>query len=170
MPTIVGVRPVLLSAPYGSPDNLEVQWCLRSGYRTTGLVEITLDDGTTGLGEGYLAVFAPHVFVEIVKLIAPYLVGKDASDLHQRYREMCMVTDYWSLEGAARHVVVACEIAAGRARQTAGRPRLHPAGRPAGRRDPVLRQRRRLGHASGDAGRARPARRARYRSFQNPCA
>jgi len=102
---------VLLSAPYASPDSLEVQWCLRSGYRTTGLVEITLDDGTTGLGEGYLAVFAPRVFVEIVKLIAPYLAGKPASDLHQRYREMCMVTDYWSLQGAARHAISACEIA-----------------------------------------------------------
>jgi L-alanine-DL-glutamate epimerase-like enolase superfamily enzyme len=111
MSKISNVRPVLLSAPYAFPESFEVQWALPSGYRTTGLAEITLDDGTIGLGEGYLAVFAPKVFVEIVRLIAPYLIGKEASDLHQRYREMCIVTDYWSLQGAARHAISACEIA-----------------------------------------------------------
>jgi len=75
------------------------------------LVEITLEDGTTGLGEGYLAVFAPHVFVEIVQLIAPYLIGREAADIHARYRDVCAIVDYWSLQGAARHVVSAFEIA-----------------------------------------------------------
>src|SRR5262245_30785084 len=56
MPAITNIRPVLLSAPYAWPDNLEVQRHLPTGYRTIGLVEVTLDDGTTGLGEGYLAV------------------------------------------------------------------------------------------------------------------
>ena len=63
MPIIRSVRPVLLSAPYGdAKSNLEVLLHLPSGLRTTGLVEIVLDDGTVGLGEGYLAVFAPKVF------------------------------------------------------------------------------------------------------------
>ncbi len=44
MPRIEGIRPVLLSAPYTSPENLEVWSHLRSGYRTTGLVEVTLED------------------------------------------------------------------------------------------------------------------------------
>ena len=59
---IVRVRPVLLSAPYADAGNLEVQLHLPGGHRTCGLVEVTLEDGTTGLGEGYLAVFAPQVF------------------------------------------------------------------------------------------------------------
>lgn len=94
MPRIAKVRPVLVSAPYASPENVEVRLHLKSGYRTTDLVEVILDDGTTGLGEGYLVVFAPKVFVEIVDLIAPYVVGKESLDVHERYREMCSVTDY----------------------------------------------------------------------------
>src|SRR5476651_298255 len=108
---IVGIRPILLSAPYAHEGNLEVRWHLPSGYRTCGLVEVTLDDGTVGLGEGYLAVFAPQVFVEIVNLIAPHLLGREAGEIQRRYRDMCQVTDYWSLQGAARHVISALEMA-----------------------------------------------------------
>ena len=111
MPRIRQIRPVLLSAPYASPDDLEVQLHLPGGYRTTGLVEVTLEDGTTGLGEGYLAVFAPRVFASIVELVSPYLVGKEAFEVEERYREMCRVCDYWSLQGAARHVISALEAA-----------------------------------------------------------
>ncbi|MFJ4742527.1 mandelate racemase/muconate lactonizing enzyme family protein [Streptomyces sp. NPDC088775] len=108
---IAAIRPVLLSAPYADPENLEVRLALPTGWRTTGLVEVTLDDGTTGLGEGYLAVFAPRVFASTVELIAPYLVGRPAGDLAGRYRDMVLVTGYWSLQGAARHVVSAVEAA-----------------------------------------------------------
>ncbi|MFB7914511.1 mandelate racemase/muconate lactonizing enzyme family protein [Streptomyces sp. NPDC056061] len=108
---IAAIRPVLLSAPYADPDNLEVRVALPTGWRTTGLVEVTLDDGTTGLGEGYLAVFAPHVFVSTVELLAPFLAGRPAGDLAKRYRDMVRVTGYWSLQGAARHVVSAVEAA-----------------------------------------------------------
>ncbi|MDX2008463.1 MAG: mandelate racemase/muconate lactonizing enzyme family protein [Meiothermus sp.] len=111
MPKISRIRPVLLSAPYATPGDLEVLLHLPSGYRTTGLVEVTLEDGTTGVGEGYLAVFAPKVFVGIVELIAPYLLGKEALEVAERYREMCGVCDYWSLQGAARHVTSALEMA-----------------------------------------------------------
>lgn len=107
---IAAVRPVLLSAPYADPDNLEVTVALPSGWRTTGLVEVTLDDGTTGLGEGYLAVFAPHVFTATVDLVAPYLVGRKA-DAAERHRDLVLVTGYWSLQGAARHVLSAIETA-----------------------------------------------------------
>ena len=63
MSKIRKVRPILLSAPYANQDtNFEVKLHLKSGYRTCGMVEITLDNGTKGLGEGYIAVFAPKVF------------------------------------------------------------------------------------------------------------
>jgi L-alanine-DL-glutamate epimerase-like enolase superfamily enzyme len=111
MSLITRVRPVLLSAPYATPNNLEVRFHLPAGVRTCGLVEVTLDDGTTGLGEGYLAVFAPEVFRHLVLLLAPNLIGKEASEIRQRYREMCLVCDYWSQEGAARHAISAIETA-----------------------------------------------------------
>ncbi len=111
MPRIVNMRPVLLSAPYAHADSLEVRKFLKAGHRTCGLIEITLEDGTTGLGEGYVATFAPRVFVEIVKLVDPYLVNKEAFDIGARYRDACSVVEYWSLQGAARHVVGAFEIA-----------------------------------------------------------
>ncbi len=111
MPKIERVRPVLLSAPYADKDNLEVQRHLPSGLRTCGLVEVTLEGGVTGVGEGYLAVFAPHVFRSAVELIAPYLLGTEASDVRARLRDMELVTGYWSLQGAARHVLSAVEIA-----------------------------------------------------------
>jgi L-alanine-DL-glutamate epimerase-like enolase superfamily enzyme len=112
MSKITAIRPVLLSAPYAEKGkNLEVDLHLQSGYRTTGLVEITLDDGTKGLGEGYLAVFAPHVFTSIVELITPHIVGRDIMDTKPILRDLSIITGYWSQQGAARHVCSAFEIA-----------------------------------------------------------
>jgi L-alanine-DL-glutamate epimerase-like enolase superfamily enzyme len=75
------------------------------------MVEITLDNGVQGVGEGYLAVFAPTVFKSIVELCAPYLIGTEAFNIRERVRDLCKVCDYWSLQGAARHVTSAFEIA-----------------------------------------------------------
>lgn len=53
-----------------------MQLCFRgAAHKSAGFVEVTLDDGTTGVGEAYMAVFAPRVFEAIVNLVAPYLVG-----------------------------------------------------------------------------------------------
>jgi len=112
MPKIRRIRPVLLSAPYADPtSNAEVRDNLPSGYRTTGMVEIALDNGILGLGEGYLAVFAPHVFRATVELIAPALIGRDPRDLAGLMRDVAQITGYWSLQGAAQHVVSAFETA-----------------------------------------------------------
>jgi len=75
------------------------------------MVEITLDNGVKGVGEGYLAVFAPEVFRAIVDLCRPYLEGTEAFDRKERVRDLCRICDYWSLQGAARHVISAFEIA-----------------------------------------------------------
>src|SRR5690606_28643384 len=112
MPRIAKVRSVLLSAPYSdSRDDLEVILHLPSGFRTTGVVEITLDNGIVGLGEGYLAVFAPRVFEKIVDLVTPALIGRELDDVARLVRDVSLVTGYWSLQGAAQHVVSAVEIA-----------------------------------------------------------
>lgn len=112
MPAIRSVRTVLLSSPYADAEDPEIKECFPNGpKRTIGMVELTLDTGTTGIGEGYLAVFAPLVFKSIVELLTPYLVGRDAFDIPRRVADMRSVCDYWSLQGAARHVISAVEIA-----------------------------------------------------------
>ena len=112
MARIANVRTVLLSSPYASADDPEIKTAYPSGpKRTVGMVEITLEDGTVGLGEGYLAVFAPLVFKAIVDLCTPYMIGADGLDIERRVRDLRSICDYWSMEGAARHVVSAFEIA-----------------------------------------------------------
>ena len=112
MASIATIRCILLSSPYADADDPEIKECFPNGpKRTIGMVEVTLDNGVTGLGEGYLAVFAPLVFRSIVDLCTPYVLGKDGFDIERRVRDLRSVCDYWSLQGAARHVISAFEIA-----------------------------------------------------------
>ena len=112
MPRISKIRTVLLSSSYADPDDPEIKECFPNGAkRTIGMVEITLDNGVTGIGEGYLAVFAPLVFKSIVDLAEPYMIGFDGFDIAGAVRRLRSLCDYWSLQGAARHVISAFEIA-----------------------------------------------------------
>ena len=112
MPKIDRVRCILLSSPYADADDPEIKECFPNGpKRTIGMVEVTLDNGVTGLGEGYLAVFAPYVFKSIVELCIPQVLGNDGYDIDRRVRDLRSLCDYWSLQGAARHVISAFEIA-----------------------------------------------------------
>ena len=112
MSKIENIRTTLLSADYGDEKHPEILECFPNGpKRTIGLVEVTLENGVKGYGEGYLGVFAPKVFKSIVELCAPYLIGKDGFDILRRYKDLCSVCDYWSLQGAARHTTSAIEIA-----------------------------------------------------------
>lgn len=112
MPKIVAMRSILLSAPYANPEtNLEKLNHVLSGYRTCGMVEITLDDGTSGLGEGYLAVFAPRVFESMIDLLKPLVINRDIKDYESIYYNLMMTSGYWSLQGAAQHALSAIEIA-----------------------------------------------------------
>lgn len=112
MPNITKIRCVLLSSSYADADDPEIKECFPNGpKRTIGMVEVTLDNGVTGLGEGYLAVFAPLVFKSIVELCTPQVVGRDGFDIDRRVKDLRSLCDYWSLQGAARHVISAFEIA-----------------------------------------------------------
>ena len=112
MSAIKNIRCVLLSSSYADADDPEIKECFPNGpKRTVGMVEVTLENGVTGLGEGYLAVFAPLVFKSIVELCRPYMEGKDGFDIDRRVRDLRSVCDYWSLQGAARHVISAYETA-----------------------------------------------------------
>ena len=109
---IADLRCILLSSPYSFAEDAEIRECFPNGpKRTVGMVEVTLENGVTGIGEGYLAVFAPLVFKSIFELCAPYLKGEDANDIARRVADLRSVCDYWSLQGAARHVISAFDIA-----------------------------------------------------------
>ncbi|MGV8095442.1 MAG: enolase C-terminal domain-like protein [Mangrovibacterium sp.] len=75
------------------------------------MVEVTLDNGLKGVGEGYLAVFAPLVFREIVQLVAPYVEGRYLEEYKQIIADLQVLTGYWSRQGAACHVLSAIDIA-----------------------------------------------------------
>lgn len=112
MSKIRSVRSILLSSPYADPDDPEIKECFPNGAkRTIGMVEVTLENGVRGLGEGYLAVFAPLVFTAIVDLCRPHVIGLDGLDVEGVVRRLRSLCDYWSLQGAARHVISAFEIA-----------------------------------------------------------
>ena len=112
MVIVTDVRCVLLSSPYANSENPEIKKCFPNGpKRTIGMVEITLSNGVTGLGEGYMAVFAPLVFKSIVELCKPNIMGKDGFNISGRVNDLRSLCDYWSLQGAARHVISAFEIA-----------------------------------------------------------
>ncbi|MDA8746826.1 mandelate racemase/muconate lactonizing enzyme family protein [Litoreibacter sp.] len=112
MSAISNIRCVLLSGPYADADEPEIKACFPKGpKRTIGMVEVTLENGVTGLGEGYLAVFAPLVFKSIVELCSPQVLGKDGFDIAHLVADLRSLCNYWSLQGAARHVISAFEIA-----------------------------------------------------------
>ncbi|HKX08572.1 MAG TPA: enolase C-terminal domain-like protein [Stellaceae bacterium] len=112
MAKISSIRSILLSSPYADPDDPEIKECFPNGAkRTIGMVEVMLENGIKGLGEGYLAVFAPRVFTSIVDLCRPHVLGLDGLDVAGVVRRLRSLCDYWSLQGAARHVISAFEIA-----------------------------------------------------------
>ena len=112
MVTIQSIRPIILTGSYGFPGCAENQLHLPEGLRCCSMVEITLSNGLKGLGEGYLGVFAPDVFSSIVRLIAPTIIGDDLTSGYQASVEKAKnTTAYWSLQGAAQHVISAIEIA-----------------------------------------------------------
>ncbi|KJY69487.1 hypothetical protein TW78_19305 [Vibrio coralliilyticus] len=112
MVSIKSVRPIILTSDYGFDGCAENLLHLPTGQRTCSMVEITLSNGIKGIGEGYLGVFAPQVFRSIVELIAPSITGDNVEKGYQQVvKKAKNVTAYWSLHGAAQHVISAIEIA-----------------------------------------------------------
>lgn len=106
MRTIVEVEPILLSAPHGDhPIHLP------TGYRPASLVRIKCSDGTTGLGESYLGVYAPMVFKALIEHFSPYLMGEDPTDVVKvigKVRRQCL---WWGWVGASISALSAVDIA-----------------------------------------------------------
>lgn len=106
---IASVRPVLLSHAYADDPQ---GW---SGGQlpgiTAGLVEITTDGGTTGIGETYAGCFAPDVVRAIVEFHASSMVGEDPSCIAELMRACRSRTLYWGRSGIAIAALSAIEAA-----------------------------------------------------------
>lgn len=108
---ITSVKPILLSAPYGTPQDVELRRFYPKGLRSAAFVLVETDDGITGLGECYAGVFVPELVVELVRIIGEKLVGQNASDVVQLQAMMTRFTSYWGYTGFAKNVISAIEIA-----------------------------------------------------------
>jgi D-galactarolactone cycloisomerase len=107
---VASVRPVLLSAVY--PPGEELTWVggtIRSW--DAALVEVTLSDGTTGLGEAGAGIMAAQAVPGIVAAFEPYLVGTDFAHPLDVASHLRAYTAFWSRGGILNGVAGAIEVA-----------------------------------------------------------
>jgi D-galactarolactone cycloisomerase len=109
--TVSGVRGVLLSARY--PEGHELRWVggvIRSW--DAALVEVTLSDGTTGLGEAGAGIMAAIAVPGIVAAFEPYLVGKEFAHPLEVADHLRAYTAFWArgaiVNGVAGAIETAC--------------------------------------------------------------
>lgn len=108
---IKSVKPVLLSAPYGTPQDTELKRFYPLGKRSAAFVIVESDEGVTGLGETYAGVFVPELAAQLVNLIGEKLVGLDPFGVPALHGMMTRFTSYWGHGGFAKNVISGIEIA-----------------------------------------------------------
>lgn len=107
---VQSVRPVLLSAIYPPGDELTwVGGTIRSW--DAALVEVTLSDGTTGLGEAGAGIMAAQAVPGIVAAFEPYLLATDFAHPLEVADHLRAYTAFWSRGGILNGVAGAIEIA-----------------------------------------------------------
>jgi L-alanine-DL-glutamate epimerase-like enolase superfamily enzyme len=109
--TITAVRAVLLSHRY--PEGEELTWVggtIRSW--DAALVEVTLEDGTTGLGEAGAGIMAAVAVPGIVDAYRPYLLGHEFAYPLEVGDHLRAYTAFWSRGGILSGVAGAIETAA----------------------------------------------------------
>ena len=107
---VESVRPVLLSATY--PPGKELTWVGGTIWSwDAALVEVTLSDGTTGLGEAGAGIMAAVAVPGIVTAFEPYLLGTDFAHPLDVADHLRAYTAFWSRGGILNGVAGAIEIA-----------------------------------------------------------
>ncbi|HEY1531555.1 MAG TPA: mandelate racemase/muconate lactonizing enzyme family protein [Galbitalea sp.] len=111
------VRPVLLSATYA--PGKELTWVGGTIWSwDAALVEVTLSDGTTGLGEAGAGIMAAQAVPGIVTAFEPYLTGVDFAHPLEVADHLRAYTAFWSrggiLNGVAGAIETACLDAVGK--------------------------------------------------------
>ncbi|HEX4057202.1 MAG TPA: mandelate racemase/muconate lactonizing enzyme family protein [Galbitalea sp.] len=108
--SVASVRAVLLSAVY--PPGEELTWVggtIRSW--DAALVEVTLADGTTGLGEAGAGIMAATTVPGIVSAFEPYLLGHEFGGPLEVADHLRGYTAFWSRGGILNGVAGAIETA-----------------------------------------------------------
>jgi L-alanine-DL-glutamate epimerase-like enolase superfamily enzyme len=101
---------VLLSATYRPGE--ELTWVGGTIWSwDAALVEVTLSDGTTGLGEAGAGIMAAQAVPGIVAAYAPYLVDADFSHPLEVADHLRAYTAFWSRGGILNGVAGAIEVA-----------------------------------------------------------
>ena len=96
--TVVKLRCVLLSARY--PAGEELMWVggtIRSW--DAALVEVTLDDGTTGVGEAGAGIMAAAAVPGIIEAYRPHIEGRAFGDPLHVADSLRAYTAFWSRGG-----------------------------------------------------------------------
>lgn len=104
MNRITEVTVYLLAAPgkhIGMPDT----------KRSAALIQITDDEGETGLGETYAGLYVGQLVPGLVDLYRPLLVGQDASEIGRLVELMRLRSLRWGLRGLPVQVQSGIEMA-----------------------------------------------------------
>lgn len=108
--TVASVRSVLLSATY--PPGEELTWVGGTIWSwDAALVEVTLSDGTTGLGEAGAGIMAAQAVPGIVTAFEPYLDGASFGHPLEVADHLRAYTAFWSRGGILNGVAGAIETA-----------------------------------------------------------
>ena len=70
---IISISPLLVSSPYGDGNVLGQPL----GVKTLGFVRVELDNGLTGYGEAYAAIYMPENFRDVANYISSIFIGKE---------------------------------------------------------------------------------------------
>lgn len=108
--TVRSVRPILLSHTYAPGEELSwVGGTIRSW--DAALVEVTLADGTTGVGEAGAGIMAAQAVPGIVAALAPYVDGAVFAEPGEVGDHLRAYTAFWSRGGLLSGVIGAVETA-----------------------------------------------------------
>lgn len=80
-------------------------------YWTVALVEVSTDEGVTGLGEVYAGLFAPEPTKALVDQFAGLLVGQNPLDVPALYERMVTKSKFWGKAGLPLAVIGVIENA-----------------------------------------------------------
>jgi D-galactarolactone cycloisomerase len=107
---VASIRPVLLSATY--PPGEELTWVGGTIWSwDAALVEVTLSDGTTGLGEAGAGIMAAQAVPGIVTAFTPYLLDTEFGHPLEVADHLRAYTAFWSRGGILNGVAGAIETA-----------------------------------------------------------
>lgn len=104
---ITDVRTILLTGPSTNDPYLSA---FRK-RRSAAFIQVTADDGITGVGETYAGYFCPEAVPEIVDFFKPILLGQTGEDIPELWRRMYHCGNFWCRVGLGAIVLNGIEAA-----------------------------------------------------------